>query len=126
MLCDNAGRPVNGPRNWGSGIMPASHQGVRINSGDEPIANLSLPEGHSLERQQDELSLLNAFNRDHAETRQQNSELEARIRSYELAFRLHAKAPEAVDLNQEPELVDAFRSPPAPVESFVFPPERVK
>lgn len=37
VLCDNNGRPVNGPRNWGSGFIPATHRGVRITGGDEPI-----------------------------------------------------------------------------------------
>ncbi len=101
VLCDNKGRPVNGPRNWGSGFIPASYQGVRIGGGDEPIPNLALPEGHSSERQQEKLELINAFNREHAESRMQQSELEARIRSYELAFRMQAEAPTAVDMANE-------------------------
>jgi len=103
VLCDNKGRPVNGPRNWGSGFIPASNQGVRINAGDEPIPNLNLPKDHAPERQLDKLALLNAFNEGHAVTRPQQSELEARIRSYELAFRMQAEAPAAVDLGQEPQ-----------------------
>ena len=104
VMCDSSGRPVNGPRNWGSGFMPASHQGVRINGASkEPIANLNSPSGYSSERQQDKLSLLQTFNGPHAQTRPQQSELEARIRSYELAFRMQAEAPEAVDLSEETE-----------------------
>lgn len=102
VICDNDGSPVNGARNWGSGFMPASHQGVRIHgSGKEPIANLNLPQGHTEARQQSKLALLERFNRTHAEPRSQQSELEARIRSYELAFRMQAQAPDAVDLSQE-------------------------
>jgi len=81
VLCDNKGRPVNGPRNWGSGFIPASHQGVRITGGDEPIANLNSPDGYSVERQHAKVDLLNAFNRGHAAARQQNNDLDARIRS---------------------------------------------
>jgi hypothetical protein len=104
VLCDSAGNPVNGTRNWGSGFMPASHQGVRMNGADaEPIAHLNLPDGYSVARQRQKLDLLSTFNRDHAQTRAQQSELEARIRSYELAFRMQAKAPEAVDLAEETE-----------------------
>lgn len=104
VLCDNKGRPVNGTRNWGSGFIPATHQGVRINgSGAEPIANLNLPEGYTKTRQQGSLDLLNAFNREHAESRPQQSELEARIQSYELAFRMQSEAPEAVDISKESE-----------------------
>jgi len=102
VMCDNSSRPVNGPRNWGSGFIPASHQGVRINgASDEPIANLNLPKYYSRVRQQKSLALLNQLNRAHAEQRPQQSELEARIQSYELAFRMQAEAPAAVDLAQE-------------------------
>ncbi len=105
VMCDNEGRPVNGPRNWGSGFMPASHQGVRINgTSDEPIANLDLPQGMTDERQRSKLALLQLWNRNHAARHPQQTELEARIQSYETAFRMQAHAPEAVDLAQETEL----------------------
>jgi hypothetical protein len=104
VMCDNDGRPVNGPRNWGSGFMPAAYQGVRINgAGDEPIANLNLPEGYSADRQQRKLALLQELNRQHAGSRPHETELDARIKSYELAFRMQAAAPEAVDLASESE-----------------------
>lgn len=104
VMCDSGGRPVNGSRNWGSGFMPATHQGVRIGgTGDEPIAHLNLPEGVTDDRQRGKLNLLQQFNRDYAVRHPQQSELEARIRSYETAFRMQAHAPEAVDLTQETE-----------------------
>lgn len=103
VLCDSGGRPVNGPRNWGSGFMPATWQGVRLNGTGEPISNLRSPKGYAPDRQQEKLGLLNRFNRRHAQSRPQQSELEARIRSYELAFRMQAQAPEAVDLSTETE-----------------------
>lgn len=106
VLCDNNGRPVNGPRNWGSGFIPASNQGVRINgASDEPIANLGLPANVTPQRQQRKLDLLSSFNRPHAEKHQQDGELEARIRSYELAARMQSEAPEAVDIASEPEYI---------------------
>jgi hypothetical protein len=101
VIPDSASNPVNGPRNWGAGFMPAVYQGTRFNIGDEPIANLSIPEGISIERQRAKLRFLKKLNQEHAETRRQQSELEARIASYELAFRMQATAPEAVDLSQE-------------------------
>jgi hypothetical protein len=104
VICDRDGRPVNGPRNWGSGFMPASHQGVRLNgTGKSPIENLNPPADYSPERQQDKLDLLQRFNRMHAKSRSQQTELDARIESYELAFRMQARAPEAVDLSEETE-----------------------
>ena len=103
-MCDSSGQPVNGPRNWGSGFMPAAHQGVRIDgAADEPIRHLQPPKGFDAERQRESLALLANFNRAHATARPQQSELEARIRSYELAFRMQQAAPEAVDLAQESE-----------------------
>ena len=105
VMCDSSGRPVNGPRNWGSGFMPAAHQGVRIDGiGEEPIRFLKPPKGFDAARQQESLALLADFNRAHAADRPQQSELEARIRSYELAFRMQQAAPEAVDLSQETEV----------------------
>ncbi len=102
VLCDNSGRPVNGPRNWGSGFMPASYQGVRINAADkEPFPNLHSPEGITDGRLETKLDLLHHYNQSFAASHPQQSELDARIRSYELAFRMQAHAPEAVDLSEE-------------------------
>lgn len=104
VICDRDGRPVNGPRNWGSGFMPASHQGVRLNgTGKTPIENLSSPKGYTDARQREKLGMLQHFNRMHAASRTQQTELDARIESYELAFRMQAQAPEAVDLAEESE-----------------------
>ncbi len=102
VMCDNSGRPVNGPRNWGSGFMPATHQGVRINGNDaEPIPHLHFPEGHTGSRLESKLALLKQYNQSYALTHPQQSELDARIRSYELAFRMQAQAPAALELAQE-------------------------
>ncbi|MBI4625737.1 MAG: DUF1501 domain-containing protein [Verrucomicrobia bacterium] len=101
VMQDNAASVVNGPRNWGSGFMPAVYQGTRITAGSEPIADLNPPKGISDAEQRRKLELLDAFNRDHAASRHLQTELEARIASYELAFRMQAEAPEAVDLTKE-------------------------
>lgn len=101
VMCDSTGRPVNGPRNWGSGFMPATWQGVRLSGGKEPIPNLNSPKGYTEQRQREKLEMLQWFNLQHAQSRSHQSELEARIRSYELAFRMQAQAPEAVDLAAE-------------------------
>lgn len=103
VMQDNPSTIVNGPRNWGAGFMPAVYQGTRINSGSEPIANLYNPEGVSDAQQRRKLEFLSQLNRQHAVARPATSELEARIASYELAFRMQAEAPEAVDLKSETE-----------------------
>jgi hypothetical protein len=98
---DNPGRVTNGPRNWGAGFMPAVYQGTPLVAGDEPIKHLTTPNDVTEERQRKKLEYLAELNRRHAELRPEQSELEARIASYELAFRMQAEAPEAVDLSQE-------------------------
>jgi hypothetical protein len=106
VMQDNTSTVVNGPRNWGSGFMPAVYQGTRIQAAAEPIPNLNPPEGVSDVQQRSKLDFLKALNRAHAADRRQ-SELEARIASYELAFRMQAEAPDAVDLAHE---TDATKS----------------
>jgi hypothetical protein len=101
VMQDNPAGVVNGPRNWGSGFMPAVYQGARLSGGEPPIENLVPPQGIPTARQRAKLELLGEFNRDYAAAVPHQSELEARIRSYELAYRMQAAAPEAVDLSGE-------------------------
>jgi hypothetical protein len=103
VMQDNNATVVNGPRNWGAGFMPAVYQGTRITASAEPIPNLNNPEGVTAEQQRGKLDFLNQLNRRHAELRPQQTELEARIAAYELAFRMQAEAPDAVDLSRETE-----------------------
>lgn len=103
VLLDNPAKPVNGPRNWGNGFMPASYQGVQFQSGPEPIGNLNTPKSIGSSRQQAKREYLYQLNRAHASRHPGDSQLEARIKSYELAFRMQAEAPQAVDLSTETE-----------------------
>jgi hypothetical protein len=108
VMQDNNAQVVNGPRNWGAGFMPAVYQGIRLQQGIRPIPNLTSPEGVSAEHQLSKLSLLNELNHDFARQHPDQSELEARIASYELAFRMQAEAPEAVDLSREDAATEAL------------------
>jgi hypothetical protein len=101
VIQDNAAQVSNGARNWGAGFMPAVYQGTRFQQGSEPIANLNPPPGINEAQQRGRLDLLNQLNRRHQLSRAQVTELDARIASYELAFRMQAEAPEAVDLAAE-------------------------
>jgi uncharacterized protein (DUF1501 family) len=103
VIKDSEGTVVNGVRNWGNGFMPAIYQGVEFNSEGVPIKYLDNPKGVSNERQRDKLDLLAALNRQYGEARADNTELEARIRGYELAYKMQAEAPQAVDLSKETE-----------------------
>lgn len=98
---DDDGKVINGPRNWSSGFMPASFQGTAIHSKGDPIDFLKPPNQTGENRQAAKLRLLESFNRSHQTIRSIDSELDARIRSYELAFKMQSEAPEAVDLSQE-------------------------
>lgn len=101
VVMQDKGTVVNGPRNWGTGFMPSLYQGTAVQVEGEPFANLSRP-GHVNDSQQRvELDYLAAINRRHMEIRRDNTDLEARIRSYELAYQMQSHAPEAVDLSQE-------------------------
>jgi hypothetical protein len=101
VMQEGTSQVVNGPRNWSAGFMPAVYQGIRIQGGSEPVPNLNTPEGVTETRQRGKLEFLNRLNRQYASEHPEQTELEARIASYELAFRMQAEAPEAVDLSRE-------------------------
>ena len=103
VLKDSDAQVVNGVRNWGSGFMPAVYQGTLLDDGPQPFAHLYPGKGMSPERQQGKLDFLATLNRRHREGREENSELDARIRSMELAYRMQASAPETVDMSGETE-----------------------
>lgn len=101
VLLDGDREPPGGARNWGTGFMPATYQGTRFRNGTEPVLHLSPPDTIGDAQQQRKLDLLTDLNRRHRAARNGDLELEARIASYELAFRMQAEAPEAIDLAQE-------------------------
>jgi hypothetical protein len=108
VIKDSNSMIVNGARMWGSGFIPAVHQGALFENGTEPIKNLNNPSGVSDTRQRQKLEYLEELNRGHYAARSSNTDLEARIRSYELAFRMQASAPEAIDLESEPEHIKSL------------------
>ena len=101
VMQDTPTQVVNGSRNWGAGFMPAGYQGTRLDAGKDPIPNLNTPAEVGDARQKAKLAYLGSLNRRHAEPRAAQTELDARIQSYELAFRMQAEAPEAIDLATE-------------------------
>lgn len=108
VMQDTNAQVVNGARNWGTGFMPAIYQGTAFNTSGTPISNLSRLKSESQTAQDGKLSLLSQLNRQHANQRPQQTELEARIAGYELAFRMQSTAPEAVDLTQETDETQAL------------------
>jgi hypothetical protein len=104
VLPDSRGFAPNGPANWGSGFLPAAHQGTMVRPGAKnPIADLFPPdEAKASKRSESEgLSLLEKLNQKHRATRAGDSRLDARIASYELAARLQLSAPEVLDVSKE-------------------------
>ena len=94
------GIPYGGAQSWGSDFLPVRHQGTRIVPGPDPIANIR-PIGEDLARQRTGLNLLEFLNQQHLKGRTQDSNLAARIKSFETAFGMQAEAPEAFDVTRE-------------------------
>jgi hypothetical protein len=92
-----------GPLNWGAGFLPGSFQGTLFRSGDNPVLNLMRPEGLTESQQRAQLDLAREFNLEHLSARPGETDLEARIASFELAYRMQFEATDAVDLNRESE-----------------------
>jgi hypothetical protein len=86
---------------WGSSFLPAAYQGTRIADLKHPIANLGNPR-LSPERQRRQLDVLNRLNQLHHREREEDSRLDARIQSFELAFRMQVEAPDAFNIDAEP------------------------
>ncbi len=103
VMLDPTGGPISGSKNWSSGYMPASFQGTILRSAGDPILDLNRPRDLSGPAQRRLLDTLRDFNGEHQAARADNSNLAARIASYELAYRMQSFAPEAVDLAQEDE-----------------------
>lgn len=101
VMLDHKGGPISGPQNWSSGYMPATYQATILRADKTPIFNLDLPPGMTKAAQRDLLDRLHEKNQQHQAARQENSELAARIASYELAYKMQQHAPEAVDFSKE-------------------------
>jgi len=101
VMLDKTGGPISGPKNWSSGYMPAAYQATVIRADGVPIHNLELPSGATRAQQRLLLDHLREKNHAHLALRSDNSELAARVASYELAFKMQQHAPEAVDFSQE-------------------------
>ncbi len=103
VMLDDKGGPISGPKNWSSGYMPATYQGTVVRSTGTPILDLKRPGNMAASTQKKLLEELRKYNEEHQSERGGNSELMARIASYELAYKMQSTAPEAVDLSKETE-----------------------
>lgn len=103
VMLDPRGGPTTGAPNWSNGYMPAKFQGTVLRTQGDPILNLQPPADITRTTQRRQIDMINALNAEHLASRPGYSELQARISSYELAFRLQSTAPEALDISQEAE-----------------------
>jgi hypothetical protein len=96
-----AGRGASGgATTWGSGFLPSSYAGVLFRNQGDPVLNLGNPSGLTDEMQRHTIDALSDLNRmRHEQVR--DPEINSRIASYELAFRMQAAAPELIDLSGE-------------------------
>jgi hypothetical protein len=108
VMLDTTGGPISGAKNWASGYMPAAYQGTVLRSAGDPILDLARPEGMTPQTQRDILDSLGRMNEAHRQPRGDNSNLSARIASYELAYKMQSHAPEAVDISKEPESIKSL------------------
>ena len=103
VLLDPRGGPIGGAPNWSAGYMPATYQGTQFRVAGDPILNLTPKAPITRDEQRGQLDFLASLNESHRAARPHESELSARIAAYELAYRMQAHAPDAVDVAAEPE-----------------------
>ncbi len=95
---------LGGPKNWSAGFLPAVYQGTQFRTGDAPIFHLKPPDTVSEAQQLGKLDLIARMNERFSADKADDTELLARLKSYELAYRMQTAAPEAVDLTKESEV----------------------
>ncbi len=101
VLYNGKSEPSAGSVNWSSGFLPAVYQGTAFRPGNSPILYLERPELRAEAQQKASLQLLKQLNNQGAARYPTDTELRARLRSYDLAERMQAAAPEAVGLDKE-------------------------
>src|SRR5688572_26457847 len=89
-----------GSANWSSGFLPSTYAGVRFRNQGDPILNVSSPAGVDGKLQRESLDLIEEMNRARLGA-VGDPEIETRIASYEMAYRLQSSAPELMDLKSE-------------------------
>jgi len=98
---DIRGEPPNGKANWSNGFLPAQYQAV-VMAAQQPIRNVATPKTVSPDEQRATRGFLRLLNEKHAAQNPGLSELQARMKAYELAARMQLSAPEALNLAAEP------------------------
>lgn len=102
VVLSNGGRGLeSGSVNYHSGFLPAVYQGIPIELGESPILYLERPELMTASQQRNSLDLLKRLNQHKADKYPVDTEVRARIESYELAYRMQSAVPSVVALSKE-------------------------
>jgi hypothetical protein len=101
VLSDPGGLPVDGTNNWSSGFLPAVYQGTPFRAAGTPVAYLARPADVPAAARRNQLDVLNSLNAAHLRRHPRNSELQARVRHYELAAQMQTAVPEVLDISRE-------------------------
>lgn len=101
VMPDPGGLPSGQGQNWGAGFLPASHQGVALLSRGAPIFNLRRPDAISDTQQRAQIDAITALDREHLTRHPGEDNLQARLDSFELAYRMQSQVPGIFDLSTE-------------------------
>ena len=99
-LLSNSTGPAPQRPGWGTGFLPARYQGTVV-EGNRGVPYTEMPDGYTNRTRRDQLDFIRWMNQQHLHNQGYDSELEARIESYELGYRMQASAPETFDLTAE-------------------------
>ncbi len=100
VVLKSGGNLSGGAAMWSSGFLPGEHQGVPFRSSGDPILNVANPPGIDRQTQRDTLDLIRNLNQQKLD-QTGLEEITTRIESYEMAYRMQARAPELMDLSKE-------------------------
>jgi uncharacterized protein (DUF1501 family) len=103
LLSGSTGQPVV-PRYWSNGFLPGQYQGVQFRSQGDPVLNLSNPPGIDGENRKSLIDGINELNRLKYDSLA-DPEIQTRINSFELAYRMQTSVPELMDISAEPKSV---------------------
>lgn len=92
--------PSGGAANWGSGFLPSVHQGVLFRTSGEPVLYLTNPAGATRQSQRTTLETINKLNSVRRDATG-DPEIDTRINSFEMAYRMQASAPELMNVADE-------------------------
>lgn len=119
VLPDFRSLPFSGSQQWGPGFLPASYQGTVLRWKGDPILDLKPPADVSKQAQASEMDLIRSYNQEYLSQHFTNPDLQARMDSYELAYRMQVEVPGTLDISSESEATKEMYGMKDPVtESF--------